>query len=209
MNYLNTETGQYPISEREIRALHANVSFPEPFAAPEPFAPVFAAPAPEHDPITQGAREIAPALTDKGHYEQRWEVYPLDAETVAANRARQRAERTAAIAARRYEREIAGILWRGYGIATDRESQAKIDTEERATEKGLRVDGKGWKCVDLSTGTVTFRPTTNAEMQEIATAAYGYVSACFAREEALLFALDAGDYSDSMLATGWPSQQVG
>lgn len=156
---------------------------------------------PAYDPATQ--RMAGPAYQLDGAVVRRvYTVEQIPAEEI-------RAARTAAIAARRYEREIAGILWRGYGIATDRESQAKIDTEERAADKGLRVDGKGWKCVDLSTGTVTFRPTTNAEMQEIATAAYGYVSACFAREEALLFALDAGDYSDSMLATGWPSQQVG
>lgn len=48
---------------------------------------VFPAPAPSFDPITQMAREIAPVLTSKGHYEQAYEVVALDAETIAANQA--------------------------------------------------------------------------------------------------------------------------
>lgn len=114
----------------------------------------------------------------------------------------------AGIAASRYAREVAGIQWRGYGIATDRDSQAKILAEDIAVSSGIRVDGKGWKCLDLSTGAVTFRATSNTEMQEISRLAYGYVSGCFAREEALLASLATGAYSDAMLQEGWPSQQV-
>lgn len=40
---------------------------------------------PLYDPITQGVRAAAPELTDKGHWEQRWEVYALDPDQVAAN----------------------------------------------------------------------------------------------------------------------------
>lgn len=39
---------------------------------------------PGHDPITHAARGLTPALID-GQYVQQWEIYPLDAETVAAN----------------------------------------------------------------------------------------------------------------------------
>ncbi len=114
-----------------------------------------------------------------------------------------------AIAARRYAAEVAGIQWQGYGIATDRDSQDKVDKEDRAVDKGMREDGKGWKCLDLATGQVGFRPTTNAEMQEIAAAVYAYVSSCFAREGELLAALADGTYTDDMLADGWPSQAMG
>lgn len=140
MNYLNTETGQYPISEREIRALHANVSFPEPFAAPEPFAPVFAAPAPEHDPITQGVREIAPSLTGKGHYEQRWEVYPLDAETVAANRAREAA---------RIRREIMDGVQRYLDdFATTKTYDSMLSACTYATSTVPKFQREGQYCVE-------------------------------------------------------------
>lgn len=40
--------------------------------------------APAYDAITQGVREIAPALVD-GAYVQQWEVFDLEPETIAAN----------------------------------------------------------------------------------------------------------------------------
>lgn len=115
----------------------------------------------------------------------------------------------AAIATRRYTAEVAGIQWQGYGIATDRDSQNKVDKEDRAVDKAMREDGKGWKCLDLSTGQVVFRPTSNVEMRAIAAAVYAYVSACFAREAELLAALAEGTYTDEMLAEGWPAQVAG
>lgn len=74
--YINTQTGIYNISERDIRNLNPNTSFPTPFIAPDEYAVVFPAPQPTHDPITQVVREITPVLTPKGHYEQQWEVVP-------------------------------------------------------------------------------------------------------------------------------------
>jgi hypothetical protein len=85
--YINTATSQYPISEQEIRAAHPNTSFPQPFTPPEGYAWVFPAPQPTYDSVTHGVREIAPALTTKGHWEQRWETVALDAEVVTANQA--------------------------------------------------------------------------------------------------------------------------
>lgn len=114
-------------------------------------------------------------------------------------------EHRAAIASRRWQQEIAGIAWNGYGIATDRESQDKIVQETRAIDRGLRIEGKGWKCIDLATSITVFRPTTNAEMVAIGDAVYDYVSACFAREEALLAEVAAGTYDPAMLETGWPA----
>ena len=74
MSYIEITTGQYPVTEREIRSQFHNTSFPSPFVAPEPYALVFEAPRPEHDKLTQIVREIAPVLTAKGHFEQQWEV---------------------------------------------------------------------------------------------------------------------------------------
>lgn len=85
--YIKIESGAYPLSERDIREAHPNTSFAEPFQAPDGYAWVFPAPAQTYDPITQVVREIAPADTIKGHWEQQWEVIDLDAETVAANQA--------------------------------------------------------------------------------------------------------------------------
>ena len=82
--YINTQTLQR-ISESEIRSAFPNTSFPTPFSPPEGYAVLFAAPQPTHDPITQMVIEATPVLTDKGHWEQVWEVVALGAETVTAN----------------------------------------------------------------------------------------------------------------------------
>lgn len=87
MAYINTATGQYPVSEQDIRSLFPDTSFPAAFQAAEPFAWVFPSPVPAHDSVSQAIREGAPVLTDKGHYEQTWEVRPLDAEAIATNTA--------------------------------------------------------------------------------------------------------------------------
>ena len=74
MNYINTETNQYPINEREIKEMFPQVTFPSPFTPPEQFQVVFASPVPEHNVVIQTAREGKPVLTAKGHYEQTWVI---------------------------------------------------------------------------------------------------------------------------------------
>jgi hypothetical protein len=99
MNYINTET-KTEHSEADIRALYPLTSFTHPFVPPEGFAVVFPAPPPAYDAITQFAREIAPELTAKGHYEQRWEVVELFAT---------QPERDAALAADAESKRIAAV----------------------------------------------------------------------------------------------------
>lgn len=79
------------MSERELRAEFGNVSFPPVISSDVLEAlGVFQVRQAEaiYDPITEGVREDIPALVD-GHYVQQWEVYPLDADAVAANKARE------------------------------------------------------------------------------------------------------------------------
>lgn len=74
-NYINTTDNTYPHSESSIRAVYRQTSFPTPFRPPEGYEVVFPAPAPTPtNPVIQIAREIAPVLTDKGTYEQAWEI---------------------------------------------------------------------------------------------------------------------------------------
>lgn len=112
--YINTDTNQYPVSESEIRAAHPNTSFPAPFTPPDGYAWVFPAPPPAFDPITHAARQVAPELTDMGHWEQRWEVVALDAEIVAANQAAKAQALQASIVAAAQERLDAFARQRGY-----------------------------------------------------------------------------------------------
>jgi hypothetical protein len=72
MNYINLQTLTQH-TESEIKALNPNTSYPTPFPVPEGYAAVFPSPQPTISE-TQLAREIAPLLTTKGHYEQQWEI---------------------------------------------------------------------------------------------------------------------------------------
>lgn len=75
MPYINTNTNTYPLTERDIRAAHSNVSFPSPFRAPEGYEWVFPTPQPTpSNSVLQRVREIAPTISSKGQWEQRWEV---------------------------------------------------------------------------------------------------------------------------------------
>lgn len=86
-DYIKLSDNTYPHSESSIRAANPQTSYPKLFRA-DGYAVVFPAPAAAHDPITHFVREIAPALTTLGTWEQRWETVALDAATVAANQAR-------------------------------------------------------------------------------------------------------------------------
>lgn len=88
MNYIEIATSKYPISEREIRSLFPNTSFPSPFKAPEGYALVFTTPAPTHNPLTESVREVAPVAVN-GAYSQKWEIIPLPEEVASANQARE------------------------------------------------------------------------------------------------------------------------
>lgn len=74
--YIRLLDQQYPIAEYDIRLAHPNVSFPVPFAPTEDYAVVFPAPQPAFDPVIRMVREIAPVMTAKGTWEQRWEIVP-------------------------------------------------------------------------------------------------------------------------------------
>jgi hypothetical protein len=73
MNYINTKT-QEVMTESTIKASTPNTSYPSPFVPPEVYSPVFNAPRPVYDDITQVVILDKPLLTTKGHYEQQWKV---------------------------------------------------------------------------------------------------------------------------------------
>jgi hypothetical protein len=126
--YIHIETVT-ECSESEIRAAFPNTSFPVPFSPPEGYAVLFDSPQPTHDPITQMVRKTTPVLTDKGHWEQAWEVIDLDAEVIAANQAAKViADREAAKAARAIAVEnIRVTTAAGHTYQGDEVSQARMD----------------------------------------------------------------------------------
>lgn len=105
----------------------------------------------------------------------------------------------AAIAARRFDAEVAGISVAGVPVYTDRTTQNKLTA---AAFRALRnpeytVD---WKCTNGSFITL------NAEqITAIADAVGDYVQACYTREGELVAAFNDGSYTDAMLEEGWPA----
>lgn len=74
-NLIKLDTQEYPVTVEEFKRRFPNTSFP----AQVPFkdfgyAVVFLTPKPAYDEKTQTIQEIAPALTHKGTWEQRWKV---------------------------------------------------------------------------------------------------------------------------------------
>lgn len=86
--YINTVDLEYPVSEQEIKSRFPNVSFPEKFVAPEPYAFVVATIQPKFDRATQGVREASPKLIS-GKWTQVWEVYGLSQEQIDTIRSQQ------------------------------------------------------------------------------------------------------------------------
>lgn len=108
MNYINVETGEYPVTPDMLRSRFANVIFPIPFEAPDGYAPVAFGEAPAFDPATHKAVELAPVQLEGG-WVQQWEVVALTQQEIdEARRARVPAKVT-----RRQARQallIAGLL---------------------------------------------------------------------------------------------------
>lgn len=87
--WINPETNQVFKLQSEIRSAFPEVSFPSAMSDNDiafvGVLPVTSVMPPEHNPISQELRELAPAVTPSGNYEQRWDVVALSPEQIAAN----------------------------------------------------------------------------------------------------------------------------
>lgn len=86
MDFINTQTGEYPISFAQLRAAHPLTMFPEGFSeAFGDYAPVSTTSQPGYNPGTHKAVELPPVLMD-GQWHQAWDVVPLTTEEIDAAR---------------------------------------------------------------------------------------------------------------------------
>lgn len=85
MAYLNTITGQYPVSEQDIRQQNPNTSYANPFAPDETFVNVFPSPQPQYNSLSQILVEGQPQKSVDGWYEQTWNIVDLDPTIVTQN----------------------------------------------------------------------------------------------------------------------------
>lgn len=71
--YINLQTNAV-VSKEDIKKANPNTSFPLSFPVPDGYAFVFETPKPAHDETKQSVKETAPSLTEKGTYQQEWEI---------------------------------------------------------------------------------------------------------------------------------------
>lgn len=107
----------------------------------------------------------------------------------------------AAIAARRWEAETAGITVNGTAIDTGRDSQALI-TGAAVSAMLDPAYSVRWKTP------AGFIDLAGEQIIAMATAVRVHVQACFDREAELLEALANGSFTESMLEEGWPDGSV-
>lgn len=153
MNYINTTTNQYPVSEQEIRSLFPNTSFPNPFIAPEEYSFVFPSPKPLHDSNLQYCTESAPMLTAKGHYEQSWLIHSLEQGVIEANLLSAKTQKNAEINEARLKANFSTFKHLDKTFACDQLSRSDIDgTNGFVSLYGSLPPGwpGGWKAVDNS-----------------------------------------------------------
>lgn len=183
---IKIDTQEYPISEKEFKDRFPNIAFPNQINyADYGYAVVFPSPQPDRA-YNQSVREITPELTDKGWYEQRWEVVNL-ADTMTSEEYEEwntnyinniKAEKLNQLANLRYVKETEGIEINGMKIKTDRESQALINGAYVSTiiNPDFTID---WKCEN---GWITLNAT---QISAIASNVANHVQSCFTREKAL------------------------
>ena len=179
MSYIHKTTDQYPVSERDICAAHPNTSFPSPFKAPDDYAWVFPTPQPTYEPSTHGVREIAPALSSKGEYEQQWEVYEIDPAQVDENLLVAKADLKDAATAKRWDVMTGGItLPGGMHVGTTIDDQNRITSVVANAELVGLTDES---LVDFKSNSGWVQITVG-QIKIIAGAIGQFVQACYSAE---------------------------
>lgn len=205
MSYINTETGQYPISEAEIRAAYPNTSFGVPFTAPDEYAVVFPSPQPSYESITHSVREMKPVISSKGQWEQQWELVSLSAEEVATNISAAKDRLKESATSQRWKVMTGGITLNNISTGTD------IDDQNRITSVVANASLVGLSDTD----TVDFKSAsgwitvTIGEIKGIAGAIGRHVQDCYTVERTHHESIDLLSTPEEVknydVTTGWPS----
>lgn len=215
MLFINTTTGQYPLTVEQVATLFPNTSFPVPFRPPDGYAEVNPTPMPAHDAVTQKVMELTPTLGPDG-YSQTWQVVSKfveytdeegvlhtvaeqEAAAIAVHLARLRADRREAIKAEYERRTQQG----GYQVAG---KWFHSDTFSRSQQQGLVYQGKSipeglmWKTMDG-----TYIEMTQAMALSVFQAALVADRANFQHAEFLKAQVDASlDPNAVDISAGWP-----
>ena len=153
---------------------------------------------PDFDPLSQ--KLVEDIFHDGEKFVRRYVVEDLPLMQAISNRIEQ-------VAKERFAKETGGIVWvdsstgKLWYIATDLDSQGRINAAKTAVDQGFRVDGSVWKTAEInpSTGafTLTYRPTDNAEISQWAQLVHTHVQKCFTAEALVNNKIFQGDFSSS------------
>lgn len=102
-----------------------------------------------------------------------------------------------AIASRRYQAEVGGLILNGLQINTDDRSKLLISGAESKARRDPNYE-LNWKTPE------GFVSIPADQVMIIADAVHDHVQACFTRESELLDALQDGSITNEMLEQGWP-----
>ena len=212
MNYINTDTLEYPVTQAEIRARFPNITFPEAFVAPAPYAPVYAANPPSFDPASQTLVPNNQPTLVGDQWLLGWTVMDLAQEEINATLANDRAamwERIKAIRDSKTQRggvNIAKVTDNGDGTFTMFNKWFHTDTFSRTQYTGFIILGENapvglqWKTMDGS-----FVEMNAPLMDEICAAIAAKDAAIFAHAEALRAEVNASTAPTTVdITSGWP-----
>lgn len=190
MQYIHTETGEYPVTQDQIKARNPSTLFPEPFEPVDGYALVEFGTVPAFDPATHKAVEAPPLLID-GKWVQAWEVLELTAGEIAQREADTAAAlgvaktaKNAAINAARLAANFGTFTHGGKVFACDQLSRSDIDgTNGYVALNGALPPGwpGGWKAVDNTYAAIT----TLAQWKAFYGSMFAAGNANFARAQAL------------------------
>jgi hypothetical protein len=203
MNYINTETGEYPVTDAQVRARFENVTFAAHDFPPAPYAAVVPTSAPAFNPSAQAVAEAAPVLAN-GIWSQAWTVAALPSDVAAARLSEHQAFQWEAIKAKRDNLKTDG----GYKVAVGGvDKWFHSDTFSRTQQIGLVILGANipaglqWKTMDSSFVTMT-QSLAAQVFQAAAGQDVAVFSAAEAHRTAMLASANPMAYS---FATGWPA----
>jgi hypothetical protein len=110
MNYIQIETGRYPLTLQHLKDENPNTSFPPEFTEAAGYARVQPVAKPAYDPIKQKCREGAPVMAVDGVWQQTWVVVNLSQEAANANQQAADSRAASSVRAER-DRRLAQCDW--------------------------------------------------------------------------------------------------
>lgn len=157
---------------------------------------------PEHNKLTHYIREVPPVLTERGHYEQQWEIIPLSAEQIENNLKVAKETAWNSIKQERDRRKYLGVKVGNHWFHSDDSSRIQ---QLALVIMGVNIPaGTMWKTLTLSSPSVFVEMTPTLALGIFqATAAND--AAVFAAAEIHRIAMEASSNPQVYdFSSGWP-----